>query len=184
MSKMNAIMSEIGSVLERFEESVVTDTARMLAGNGGKRIFVIGEGRSGLMAKSFAMRMMHLGASVFVIGETITPSIQRDDILVAVSGSGTTQSVVWTAQKARELGCVIIALTTNGQSPLGELASLLVQVPAATKHRREGEQQSVQPLGSLFDQCVHLILDSICLEFAEAKNIDNAAAFKLHSNVE
>jgi len=182
MSKLNNIMSEIGSVLENFEASTVTDAAGMLA--EGKRIFVIGEGRSGLMGKSFAMRMMHLGAAVFVIGETTTPAITGEDILIAVSGSGTTHSVVWTAQKARELGCAIIALTTDRQSPLGELAAHVVLIPAATKHRRAGEQASVQPLGSLFDQCVHLILDSVCLEFAEAKAIDNAAAFKLHSNVE
>lgn len=182
MSNLKDIMAEIAAVLERFEESAVTETARLLT--GGKRIFVIGEGRSGLMAKSFAMRMMHLGATVFVIGETITPSIHGDDILIAVSGSGTTHSVVWTAQKAQELGCVIIALTTNEQSPLGQCASLLVPIPAATKHRRENEQQSVQPLGSLFDQCVHLVLDSVCLTFAGLRDIDNDAAFKLHSNME
>ncbi|ULO07300.1 6-phospho-3-hexuloisomerase [Paenibacillus sp. 19GGS1-52] len=182
MSKLKEILSEISEVLGRFEESAAEETAFQLLGD--KRIFVIGEGRSGLMAKSFAMRMMHLGATVYVIGETITPSLSGNDILVAVSGSGTTQSVVWTAQKAQEIGAFIIALTTNRESPLGKCASRLILIPAATKHRREGEQPSIQPLGSLFDQCVHLVLDSVCLSFAKLSQIDNAMALKQHSNME
>lgn len=182
MSKLKEILLEAKEVLERVDETAVTETAVLLA--GGKRIFVVGEGRSGLMAKSFAMRMMHLGATVYVIGETITPSISSGDILVAVSGSGTTHGVVWTAQKARELGAFVIALTTDDGSPLGRSASRLLTIPAATKHRREGERRSVQPLGSLFDQCVHLVLDSVCLSYAELRGVDHAAAYKQHSNVE
>jgi 6-phospho-3-hexuloisomerase len=46
-----------------------------------------------------AMRFMHLGYTVF-IGETNTPAILEGDLLVA-SGSGTTSSVVSSAEKAK-----------------------------------------------------------------------------------
>lgn len=182
MNKLMTILSEAGDVLSRIDESDINDTAALLA--GAPRIFVAGEGRSGLMAKSFAMRLMHLGATSYVIGETITPSIAAGDYLVAVSGSGTTHGVVWTAEKARELGASVIALTTDAESPLARSAARVIAIPAATKHRREGESASVQPLGSLFDQCVHLVLDAVCLCYAESRGVDNAAAFKQHSNVE
>lgn len=182
MNKLVTILEEARAVLEGVDEGAVHETAALLV--NAPRIFVVGEGRSGLMAKSFAMRLMHLGATSYVIGETITPSISKGDYVVAVSGSGTTHGVVWTAQKSRELGASVIALTTDAESPLARSAGRVLTIPAATKHRREGETASVQPLGSLFDQCVHLVLDAVCLCYAESRGVDNAAAFKQHSNVE
>ena len=41
------------------------------------RIFVYGAGRSGLVAKAFAIRLVHLGFQTFVIGETITGPVQK-----------------------------------------------------------------------------------------------------------
>src|SRR3954469_18485535 len=105
------ILKEIETVLSQVEEDQLQELAAQL--QKAKRIFVIGEGRSGLMAKSFAMRLMHLGVAVFVVGETITPAIGKGDLLVAVSGSGTTKSVVWTAEKTQSLGCRVIAVTTD-----------------------------------------------------------------------
>jgi 6-phospho-3-hexuloisomerase len=121
---------------------------------------------------------------VYVVGETITPSLQVGDVLVAISGSGTTKSVVMVAEKARELGCPVLALTTSPTSELGITASFNFHVPAATKYRREGEKASIQPLGSLFDQCAHLIFDSICLRYASLKAENNDGAFARHSNLE
>src|ERR1700738_269625 len=64
------------------------------------RIFVVGAGRSGLALRAAAMRLMHLGLNVFVTGETITPAIQKGDLLLAASGSGTTSTIVISAEKA------------------------------------------------------------------------------------
>lgn len=36
-----------------------------------KNIFVMGAGRSGFVAKAFAMRLMHLGYNVYVVGKTV-----------------------------------------------------------------------------------------------------------------
>ncbi|TCP22125.1 6-phospho-3-hexuloisomerase [Scopulibacillus darangshiensis] len=182
MMAIQTIISEIQTVLQKVDEEAIRRFAENLA--AGKRIFVIGEGRSGLMAKSFAMRLMHLGAVVFVVGETITPSIQKNDILVAVSGSGKTKQVVWTAEKAKELGSYIIGVTTNPESPLGQKVDEMVHVSAATKYRSDGEAESIQPLGSLFDQCVHVLFDTICLHYASLTENGNDAAFKRHSNLE
>ncbi|TDL82747.1 6-phospho-3-hexuloisomerase [Peribacillus frigoritolerans] len=182
MNQLETILSEIETVMKRSSlqqiELIVSELIK------DQRIFVIGEGRSGLMAKSFAMRLMHLGAEVYVVGETITPSISENDILVAVSGSGTTKNVVWTAEKANSLGCTIIAVTADAKAQLAGFASHILHVPAATKYRKEGEQPTIQPLGSLFDQCVHILFDSICLQYAEKKKISNEKAFKKHSNME
>src|SRR6478752_8347358 len=103
MTKTQTILDEITAVMNHIKEPQIEEVAFSLY--RAKRIFVIGEGRSGLMGKSFAMRLMHLGATVYVVGETITPSIAEGDLLVAISGSGTTKNVVWTAEKTHSLGC-------------------------------------------------------------------------------
>ncbi|WP_160726110.1 6-phospho-3-hexuloisomerase [Bacillus sp. USDA818B3_A] len=176
------ILKEVETVLSQVEEGQLQELAGKL--ERAARIFIIGEGRSGLMAKSFAMRLMHLGATVYVVGETITPSIGEGDLLVAVSGSGTTKSVVWTAEKTQSLGCEVIGVTTNPESPLAAASTSILHVPAATKYRRENELKTIQPLGSLFDQCVHLLFDTICLQYSELSSVSNQDAFARHSNLE
>lgn len=182
MSKLAAIQEEIQFVLSQVDEDLLFEAAELLKGK--KRLFVIGEGRSGLMAKSFAMRLMHLGATVYVVGETITPSIQKDDLLIAISGSGKTKSVVWTAKASNELGCDVLAISTDAHSPLIEVSTYAICIPASTKYRKDHELKSIQPLGSLFDQCAHILFDTICLNFAELNNVAFEQAFKQHSNLE
>jgi 6-phospho-3-hexuloisomerase len=182
MSKLTAIQQEIEVVLSQVDENLLIDAAALVKEK--KRIFVVGEGRSGLMAKSFAMRLMHLGATVYVVGETITPSISSEDILIAISGSGKTKSVIWTAETANKLGCSVLVLTTDPSSPLVEEATDIICIPASTKYRKATETKSIQPLGSLFDQCAHIVFDTICLNFAELNEIGFEEAFKRHSNME
>ena len=182
MNYLESIIKEMVGVLDKVDAASISKFANII--EKGKRVFVVGEGRSGLMAKSFAMRLMHLGATVYVVGETITPAIGKGDVLVSVSGSGTTKNVVMVAQKARELECPVLAVTTNPTSDLGNIASFIIHVPAATKYRREGETASIQPLGSLFDQCAHIVFDAICLEYYSIKSEDNKIALARHSNLE
>jgi 6-phospho-3-hexuloisomerase len=182
MEVVGTILKEMETVLSMTAEEELQEFAGQL--QKAKRIFIIGEGRSGLMAKSFAMRLMHLGATVYVVGETITPAIAAGDLLVAVSGSGTTKSVVWTAEKTKSLGCEVIAVTTNPESALAAAATRILHVPAATKYRRENEIKTIQPLGSLFDQCAHILFDTICLLFSRLNEVDHSEAFSRHSNLE
>ncbi|MCP6043014.1 SIS domain-containing protein, partial [Klebsiella pneumoniae] len=69
-----------------------------------KKIFVAGGGRSGFMAKAFVMRMMHVGLDVYVVGETVTPNLEVDDIFIVGSGSGETQSLAAMTKKAKSIG--------------------------------------------------------------------------------
>ncbi len=75
--------------------------------NAAQRVFVAGEGRSGFMAKAFAMRLMHLGLPVHVVGETTTPSVADGDVVVGVSGSGTTAGTVRVAEQAVKVGAAV-----------------------------------------------------------------------------
>ena len=78
------------------------------------RIFVAGAGRSGFVARAFANRLMHMGLTVFFVGEPTTPAIKAGDLLVIGSGSGETGSLVVMAQKAKKIGASVITVTTSG----------------------------------------------------------------------
>ena len=81
-----------------------------------RRVFVHGAGRSGLALRMTAMRLMHLGLQVHVVGETTTPAIGEGDLLLTASGSGTTSGVVSAAETARSVGARVIGITTDPQA--------------------------------------------------------------------
>ncbi|MEW6222545.1 MAG: 6-phospho-3-hexuloisomerase [Candidatus Hadarchaeota archaeon] len=135
-----------------------------------KRVFVVGAGRSGLVAKAFVMRLMHLGMDVYVIGETITPALKGNDTLLAISGSGETELIVETAKIGKKIGAKIIAVTSYPKSPLARLADVVVTLPGrkevaaiADYMKRElfGEYAPLAPLGTLFEVGVMVFLDGV-----------------------
>ena len=180
--QMDTVLTEIRGVASRIEREQLDALAKSLI--GADRIFITGEGRSGFMAKAFAMRLMHLGLPAFVVGETTTPAIKGTDTVVAVSGSGTTGGTVRVAAQAAALGATLWAITTDVTSPLGTTATGLLVIPAATKYRRVDEAPTIQPLSSLFDQATHVALDVVCLIVAGARGVDNARAARAHANTE
>lgn len=135
-----------------------------------RRVFVVGAGRSGLVARAFATRLMHLDFEVYVVGETITPALRPGDLLVALSGSGETDLIIESAKIAKKVGSRVVAITSYPKSSLAKQADLVVTLPGRTKIartrdfvRRElaGEYASLTPLGTLFEEGAILFLDSI-----------------------
>lgn len=131
---------------------------------------MVGAGRSGLVVKAFATRLMHLDFEVYVVGETITPALRPGDLLVALSGSGETDLIVESAKIAKKVGARVAAITSYPRSSLAKLADLVVTLPGRTKIasikgfvRRElyGEYASLTPLGTLFEISSMVFLDAI-----------------------
>jgi 6-phospho-3-hexuloisomerase len=138
-----------------------------------KNVFIIGLGRSGLVARAFAMRLMHLGISVYVVGETITPAIYEDDCLLAISGSGETSFIISTAKTSRNRNAKIIAVTSYEDSTLGELSDLIIHIKGRTKIDSEkdyikrqinGRHQPLAPLGTLFEVSTLIFLEGVIAE--------------------
>jgi 6-phospho-3-hexuloisomerase len=151
--------------------------------NKADRIFVIGAGRSGLAMRSAAMRLMHLGLTVHVVGDTTTPAIRKGDLLIAASGSGTTNGIVAAAEKAVSVGATVIAFSTNTESPLARLSALVMVLPAAQK-QDISHVISAQYAGSLFEQAVLLLTDAIFQTLWKASGIAGEELWKQHANLE
>lgn len=177
MNYLLDIVDEVKGVLEKVNPKQVDAVIDLLEKD--RRIFVDGEGRSGFVGKCFAMRLMHLGYEVYVMGETNTPSFEKNDIFLCVSGSGTTGSVLLNANKAKEKEGIVITVTNNAYSTLGEMSQSVITLEATVRGNQEN-RTSIQLLGSLFDQSVHLLLDNICLILSKREGISNETATKKH----
>jgi 6-phospho-3-hexuloisomerase len=158
-----------------------------------KKILVVGVGRSGLVGRAFAMRLRHLGARSYVVGETITPSVEEGDLLVAISGSGSTQIVVAAAEAAKRMRAKVAAITTYYDSPLGRLADLVVFVPGRTKlasmddyfaRQILGIHEPLSPLGTLFEDTSMVVLDSVVAELMKRLGKNESELARRHANIE
>lgn len=159
----------------------------------GKKVLVIGAGRSGLVGRAFAMRLMHMGYNVYVLGETIVPALNPGDVVIAISGSGRTKLVVTAAEVAKSVGANVISLTTFPDSPLGKLSDLVVQVPGRTKISKEddynvrqliGIYEPLAPLGTLFEITVLVLLDSVVSELMSKLGKTEEDLKRMHANIE
>jgi hexulose-6-phosphate isomerase (EC 5.-.-.-) len=139
----------------------------------GNKVLVVGAGRSGLVARGFAMRLMHLGYKSYVLGETITPSVGSNDLVVAISGSGTTSIVVAASDAAKRMMAKVVAITSYPDSPLAKIADLVLVIPGRTKISRIddyfarqilGLHEPLAPLGTLFEDTTAVFLDAIIAE--------------------
>jgi 6-phospho-3-hexuloisomerase len=187
----NFIINSLNAISMEEVESLV----RMLteAYRGEHKVLLVGVGRSGLVARAFAMRLMHLGFRSFVLGETITPSIGEGDLLIAISGSGTTSLVVAAAEAAKMMKSRVVAVTSFRDSPLAKLSDLVVNVPGRTKVARMddyfarqvlGIHEPLAPLGTLFEDTVMVLLDSVIAELMYRLGKTENDLKRMHANVE
>ena len=89
------------------------------------------------------------------------------------------------AEKARTSGSKIALVSTLDNSPIAQLADIVLVVPAPTLNRnKETTFTSIQPMASLFEQSMLLTLDAIILILMSKTKIDNDAMFARHANLE
>jgi len=160
-----------------------------------ERIYVMGAGRSGLVAKAFAMRLMHLGFIAYVVGETITPAMREKDLLVIFSGSGRTKTIADIAETAKEIGGRIALITSNRDSKIGRMADAIViienqrdEVSDETAEfeirQMTGEHKSFAPLGTLFETAAMVFADACISRLMEISMIDEKELKNRHANIE
>lgn len=189
----------------RLMASKIRDTAASLSDSeteaflsaiqNAERIYVMGAGRSGLVAKAFAMRLMHLGFISFVVGETITPAMRQKDLLVIFSGSGRTKTIADIAETAKEIGGRIALITSNRDSKISRMADVIVIIENQRDQVRDetaefeirqmtGEHRSFAPLGTLFETAAMVFADACISRLMEVSMIDEKELKNRHANIE
>jgi 6-phospho-3-hexuloisomerase len=179
---IDEILQENEQVLKQVDVTAIDKLIEQL--RQAPRVFVSGKGRSGFVARSFAMRLMHLGLTAYVVDETTTPAIQQHDLLITYSGSGTTLETCLGAEKAKETGATVVAITTEPESRLARAASLVIVLSAPHKNTSLSAHASVQYAGSLFEQSSLLFCDSVVLQAMRTWNASKADLATRHTNIE
>ncbi len=191
-------MTEIAEFVTRAIDSIKDHEVEKMINTlidaySGHKILVMGAGRSGLVGKAFAMRLLHLGFQVYVLGETIVPRISKGDVVIAISGSGRTKLIVTAAEAAKQVGAKIIAITSYPNSPLGRLADVVVVVPGRTKIAAEedyftrqilGIHEPLAPLGTLFEDTAMIFLDGVVVGLMKKLGKTEEDLRNAHANIE
>ncbi len=141
------------------------------------RVFVAGAGRSGLVARFFAMRLMQIGYRVYVVGEVVTPSINHNDLLLIVSGSGATKSMMEHSRTATNNGAVVV-LVSMSTAPIVR-ADVTLQIGKPEIYAADG-----LPLGTAFELAALLFLEDAIMQMMAKKGVLEQDMRGRHANLE
>ena len=176
---LDYIQTKIRSILETVSEDDVKRVKDLFFKSN--RIFVYGAGRSGLVAKAFAIRLVHLDFQTFVIGETITGPVQEGDLVIIISGSGETIPAVMTAEIANNLEASVVSITGKKKSGIARFADITLYISASCN---DEERKRYAPLGTLFEASVWILLDGIIADLLESKKETEEDMRSRHATLE
>ena len=172
------ILEKITGILEATEESYDEKLTAML--DEASRIFIAGAGRSKLVGNFFAMRLVHGGYNVNVVGEIVTPSIQKGDLLIVISGSGETEQLVAFTKSAKNIGAKIMLISAQSKSTIGDMADGLFQIGRSDLY---GKVVGM-PMGTVFELSTLLFLESTISHIIHEKGIPEEIMRSRHANLE
>ncbi|HKE01920.1 MAG TPA: SIS domain-containing protein [Planctomycetota bacterium] len=142
------------------------------------RVFLVGAGRSGLVARGFAMRLRHLGREAYVAGEASTPAAAKGDLVVACTASSRTATTVAIARSAIRAGIDVAVVTTSGELAAWNDAAIAVGLPVSEA------SAGAAPLGSVFELAAQLLLDAAVVELMTRLGVDEGAMRARHATLE
>lgn len=172
------IIDKISSILAATDPSYDQKLTQML--DNAKRIFVSGAGRSKLVGNFFAMRLVHAGYDVSVVGEIVTPSIKNGDLLIIISGSGETEQLIAFTKSAKKVGADIILISAKDSSTIGDMADGVFQVG---KSEQYGKVVGM-PMGTVFELSTLFFLEAIISHVIHEKGIPEEEMRSRHANLE
>jgi 6-phospho-3-hexuloisomerase len=172
------IVDKISSILAATDGSYDEKLTAML--DGAKRIFVAGAGRSKLVGNFFAMRLVHGGYDVSVVGEIVTPSIKNGDLLIIISGSGETEQLIAFTKSAKKVGASIVLISAKSQSTIGSMADAVFTIGSADQY---GKVVGM-PMGTVFELSTLIFLEATISHIIHDKGIAEEVMRERHANLE
>jgi len=192
LSSMRLIIENLKEVIDKLDREAIKAMLQKII--DGNQIFVMGAGRSGLVAKAFAMRLMQLGLSVYVVGEITTPAVLPQDVVIAISGSGETRTIADLGKLAKDIGSTLITITSKKDSTLGRISDIAVIIPSKTKNdpdeagylerHMRGDYKKMPPLGTTFEITALVFLDSVVSQLIMLTGASEAELKSRHTNIE
>ncbi len=178
------IIKEISEALSKVDHEKFTSFINKIL--SAENIFLAGAGRMGIMLSAFCMRLYHLGYNSNMVGSITTPPISKNDLLIVGSSSGETRTILQIAKIASEFKPEIFAITANPRSSIVKLCTDYINIPGPYSLAGSdlNARYSQQPMKSLFEQCLLVLLDSAVLQILETAQINANGMAKRHTNLE
>ena len=176
------VLSELSGVFTRIDE----ETPRRMTGAilQSRRIACHGVGREGLMMRALAMRLMHLGFDVHVVGEITAPPLNAGDLLIASAGPGDLPTVNALMTVAHNVGARVMLITAQPEGKAAQIADDVIVLPAQTMADDGEGSSSLLPMGSLFELAMHLFFDLIALMLRDQTDQTADQMRRRHTNLE
>ncbi len=176
----NEITNMISKNIEKIDDSKIEMFDDIIF--KAKKIFIVGAGRSGLVGKFFAVRLMHMGKSVFIVGETCTPRIDENSVLIVISSSGKTPSIVNICNIANESNAKVVLFTSNEKSCLVEMSDLMIKIELGKKVKRF--EINATPMGTEFEITTLILLESFVGKSIHKYEMVESVLAHRHTNLE
>ena len=141
------------------------------------KIFVYGAGRSGIIGRALAMRLVQAGLSAYVIGESVTPIVQKGDLVLIFSNRGESYSSIQTANIVRREGAELIVITGRTSSKLAHAATVLVGL----KVPDDPDQPRLAPLGTVFEAASLRFGDALIAEWMRVRGETEESMRRRHA---
>lgn len=176
------VVREISDVLSKINPDEVSFLINEIL--TAEKIFVIGVGRVFLALQCLAKRLAHFGFDVNVVGSVVEKSITNKDLLLVASGSGESRLPVQISKIAKQYNARVGLITSAKESTLKSIADVVVHLPCPTKTDYDYGVKSIQSMSTLFDQCLHIFGDILCLMLQKKTGQTNEDIKKRHANLE
>ncbi len=169
------IAERVTEALDRLDPAAVAAAVGILA--RAPATFVYGAGRSGIIGRAFAMRLVQLGLSAYVIGESVTPIVRRGDAVFILSGRGESSSSIQTANIVRREGADLIVFTARASSKLAHIATALLALDLP----EDPDRPRYAPLGTLFESASLRLTDALVAELLRARGESEESMRRRHA---
>jgi 6-phospho-3-hexuloisomerase len=176
-----SILAEIDGVLRRVVQPQVDDLIEAII--GARQVVVYGLGREGLVMRGFAMRLMHLGLPIAVVGDMTTPPLGAGGLFLVACGPGYLSTVKALMDVAQDAGAQVFMITAQPEAELPRQADRLLVLPAQTMAEGEGSS-SGQAMGSAFEQAMSICLDAVVPVLQARTGQTSADLRRRHTNLE
>lgn len=179
---IGVILEENRCLAQNIRDEIAEDFIQRIL--KAESIFFSAQGRSGFVLRCFCMRLMHLGYSVYFCGETVTPAITSNDLLIVLSGSGETPSTFEAVKSAKQHNTETFGILGNMESRIASLVDKSLHIPGTTKLCRDGEPNSLQMAGSLFEQSAFLFFEAVVSKLYQTQKKDVGRVSSRHAIIE
>ena len=176
------VVDELGEVFRRVPLDNIERALDALEKH--QRIFVLGIGREGLGSKAFAMRLTHFGKTVHWGWDDTTPAVTADDLFIMPTGPANIPHLHYIAEQVKRTGATLLVATAMPEGPTAQLADIVLTVPARTYGADGDVVDTIQPMGSLFEQSLWIFWDILYLMLVRRTGAQFEDLIARHRNFE